>query len=215
MFLLQILAFEAVIAGLLFGSAGRWDLPWFWALVAVHAPMMFVGAWAMGPDLRRERRRPGPGDRDRPYRKGLALGLIAHPVVAGLDARFGWSGGIPAALRATALVLYVAAIGFGDWALAANRFFSSVVRLQSDRGHRVVTDGPYRFVRHPGYASMLIAAACGAVVLGSWWSLLPLVPFAVVLVGRIRLEDRFLHESLPGYVDYAAGVRYRLVPGVW
>jgi protein-S-isoprenylcysteine O-methyltransferase Ste14 len=215
MWVLQVLAFEGVLAALIFGGAGRWDLPWVWALLAMHTVMLSAGAVVMGEELRRERRHPGPGQLDRSLRRGIAAALIAHVLLVGLDARFGWSAEIPTTLRATALTLYVAAFAWGNWAMAANRFFSSVVRLQSDRGHQVVTAGPYRFVRHPGYAGLLVTAVCGGVVMGSWYSLLPLVVGAALLVCRTRLEDRFLHASLPGYVPYAQQVRYRLVPGVW
>lgn len=215
MWIVQVLAFEGVLAALIFGGAGRWDLPWVWALLAVHTVMLSAGAVLMGEELRRERRRLGPGQIDRPLRRGVAVALIAHVLLVGLDARFGWSPAIGSAVRAGALVLYVAAFAWGNWAMATNPFFSSVVRLQRDRGHHVVTAGPYRFVRHPGYAGLLVTAVCGGVVMGSWYSLLPLIAAAAFLVGRTRLEDRFLHESLPGYMAYAQRVRYRLVPGLW
>ena len=100
------------------------------------------------------------------------------------------------------------------WAMAVNRFFSPVVRLQEERGHRLVTDGPYRYIRHPGYAGILLSA-CVGVALGSWWSLLPLVVAMGLILRRTALEDRFLRASLEGYASYAEQVRYRLVPGIW
>jgi protein-S-isoprenylcysteine O-methyltransferase Ste14 len=215
MWVVHVLIVEGVLAALIFGGAGRFDLPWVWALLAVHATMLSVGAILMGDELRRERLRPGPGQCDRPWRRGAAVALLVHVVVVGLDARFGWSPDVPASLRAGALVVYVAAFAWSNWAMTVNRFFSSVVRLQTDRGHRVITDGPYRFVRHPGYVGLLVAAVSGGVVMGSWYSLLPLVPCAAFAVFRTAMEDRFLHKALPGYEAYAARVRYRLVPGVW
>jgi protein-S-isoprenylcysteine O-methyltransferase Ste14 len=211
----MFLVFEAALVALLFGSAGRWDLPWFWALLGVHAVLFFATLMSMDPDLRRERMRPGPGEQDRHLRLLLILTLLAHLVVIGLDARFGWSADIPAAWRAVALAGYAAGFGWSVWAMHVNRFFSRVVRLQTDRGHNVVTAGPYRLVRHPGYVGMSVAVVCESVALGSWWSLLPVVAFAGVVWYRTRLEDRFLHAALPEYPAYAATVRYRLVPGIW
>jgi protein-S-isoprenylcysteine O-methyltransferase Ste14 len=89
------------------------------------------------------------------------------------------------------------------------------VRLQSDRGHHVIDTGPYRFVRHPGYAGMVVACLSGGIVLGSWWSLLPMALFGVMVVRRLTMEDGFLNANLTGYRDYAGRVRYKLLPGLW
>jgi protein-S-isoprenylcysteine O-methyltransferase Ste14 len=101
------------------------------------------------------------------------------------------------------------------YAMSVNRFFSSVVRIQNDRGHHVVDSGPYAYVRHPGYTGMLLFGATLPLALGSWWAFLP--GSAIVLFGfrRLWIEDRFLAANLPGYRDYAARVRYRLLPGIW
>src|SRR5207249_4357953 len=101
-----------------------------------------------------------------------------------------------------------------DWAMI-NRFFSSVVRIQTERGHHVVTVGPYRYVRHPGYAGAIAGFLAGPVVLGSWWAIAAVVPIVAFVLWRTAAEDRFLREKLPGYADYAERVRYRLLPGVW
>jgi protein-S-isoprenylcysteine O-methyltransferase Ste14 len=213
------LTFEIVIAAALFGSAGRLDLPWFWALLTVHAALMAAYLALISPALLRERMRPGPAEaaaRDRWCRSGLSACILAHLVVAGLDAgRFGWSPDIPAAARAAALGCYVLGFVLSLWAILANRFFSSVVRVQHDRGHHVVRVGPYRFVRHPGYLGMLIAIVSESIVFGSIWSLVPTAASAVVLVARTALEDRMLRNELAGYADYAHTVTYRLAPGVW
>jgi protein-S-isoprenylcysteine O-methyltransferase Ste14 len=215
MFLL-IVVFEATMALVLFGAAGRWDLPWFWAVIAIHSFFMMSAVLFMDPELRRERVRPGPGGRDRKFRV-LALPLIlAHLVVAGLDVgRFGWSGPIPVAVHAAALVGYAGGMGLAVWAMTTNRYFSPVVRIQSERGHRLVTSGPYRVLRHPGYAGGIVASLCGGVALGSWWSLLPLTPLVLLFLRRLALEERMLRSELEGYVAYSDRVRYRLVPGLW
>jgi protein-S-isoprenylcysteine O-methyltransferase Ste14 len=201
---------------LLFGVAGRVDLPWFWVLIGVHAVMMFAGGWLMDPDLRKERRRPGGKGLDCGFRPVLSALILAHLVVAALDAgRYGWSPTLPPWLRAAGLAVYVAGFGLSLWAMAANRFFSPVVRLQTERGHEVVRRGPYAYVRHPGYVGVSLAVAGEALVLGSLWSLAPLLPALAVIVWRTTLEDRFLRENLTGYAQYASTVPYRLAPGVW
>ena len=212
----KILVLELGLAVILFGSAGRVDLPWVWALLAIHFCLLTAGFTLMDPTLGSERLRPGPGARDVHLRRLLGLLLVVHLVVAGLDVgRFHWSGRVSAPVRLTALVVYACALSFGMWAMVVNRFFSSAIRLQTDRGHHVIDTGPYRFVRHPGYAGLLVTSVCGGVVIGSWWSLAPLAVAGVIIVRRLLMEDRFLHEQLDGYSTYAARVRYKLVPGLW
>ena len=99
--------------------------------------------------------------------------------------------------------------------MASNRFFSSVVRIQKDRGHTVVTGGPYQFVRHPGYVGGILSALGTALLLGSWWAFVPTGLLVCVIVVRTALEDRTLQAELEGYRDYAGRVRYRLLPGIW
>ena len=213
---LGLVAFETVLGLILFSSAGRVDLPWFWAFLAVHAALMAVGGALMDPDLRRERLRPGGTGVDRGFRPMLTVLVLAHLVVAGLDAgRCGWTPQIGWAARGAGLVLYVAGVGLSLWAMAANRFFSPVVRVQAERGHHVIRSGPYAIVRHPGYVGLLVALASGAVVLGSLWSLVPVIPFAVLVIRRTMLEDRFLRANLAGYGNYTEAVRFRMAPGVW
>lgn len=213
---LRQLFFVTVMATILFGSAGRFDLPWFWALMAVHATAVAMNTRTIDPGLARERWRPGPGGRDR-HLRGIAMPFyLAHLVVAGLDVgRFGWSGTIPLSLRALGLIGYAAGIGLVVWAMSANTFFSPVPRIQRERGHRVITGGPYRYLRHPGYAGGLLTTLCGGIALGSWWSLLPLAPVALFTLRRTVLEDRLLKADLEGYARFAERVRFRLLPGVW
>ncbi len=122
---------------------------------------------------------------------------------------------MPLAVHAAGLIAYVLGMGLAMRALVVNRFFSPVIRIQVERGHRLITGGPYRFVRHPGYAGMLLSFLGSGLVLGSWWSFLPLIPALVLILRRTILEDRHLREHLEGYVGYAERVRSRLLPGVW
>jgi protein-S-isoprenylcysteine O-methyltransferase Ste14 len=214
--ILKVLVLETALFGLVLVSAGRLDLPWVWALLAVHATLLTIGYSLLDPTLGEERVRPGPGATDAPLRRMIAVLLLTHLVVVGLDiGRFHWSGSIPAAVRVPALVLFACGLGFSLWAMVVNRFFSSAIRLQTDRGHRVIDSGPYSLVRHPGYAGLLVSATAGGVVMGSWWSLLPLGLAFVVVLRRLVIEDVFLHRELEGYATYAGRVRYKLVPGLW
>ena len=136
-------------------------------------------------------------------------------IIAGLDHRCRWSAVFPTWLNILGLVMVSFGYGFAVWALIENPYFSSTVRIQRDRGHVVCDTGPYRIVRHPGYAGNILPLAGIVLALGSVWTLIPaLVAFIIVAI-RTALEDRTLQEELPGYRDYARRVRYRLIPGIY
>jgi protein-S-isoprenylcysteine O-methyltransferase Ste14 len=214
--IVRVLGFVAALAAVLFLAAGRLRLPWFWAFLGVHAALLAVQQATLDADLRKERRAPGPGGVDRALRP-VALPLyLGHLIVAGLDAgRFHWSGPIPWFVHAAGLAGYACGLGLAVWAMAVNRFFSPVARLQCERGHSLVTAGPYRALRHPGYAGGLLAMLSSGLALGSWWSLLPLLPVALLTLRRTVLEDRLLQAALEGYGPYVQRVPSRLVPGIW
>jgi len=142
---------------------------------------------------------------------------VSYPlfIVAGLDHRFGWSPVFPTWLNLLGLVLTALGYAFGVWALVENRFFSTVVRIQADRGHVVCDSGPYRIVRHPGYAGTILAMLGIVLALSSLWTLIPAAVALVITVIRTALEDRTLQEELPGYRDYTQRVRYRLIPWIY
>ena len=203
-------------AAALFASAGTFAIAAFWVYLAILA-IVFVASFAMlDPGLLRERMRPG----GKPPPLGLKLFtvvLLLHLVVAGLDrGRLHLSDGIPPWLQATGLAVVAAAYALVLWAMRVNRFFSSVVRIQLDRGQRVVATGPYSFIRHPGYAAGTLIVLASGIALGSWLAAVLLVvttlPF---LFYRAITEDRVLLAELPGYREYAGRVRWRLIPGVW
>jgi protein-S-isoprenylcysteine O-methyltransferase Ste14 len=140
-----------------------------------------------------------------------AIGLI----VAGLDHRFSWTAMLPTGLHIAGLVLLAAGYALGAWAMAVNRFFSAVVRIQKERGHAVVTGGPYRLVRHPSYAGGLLATVGIPLLLNSWWAFIPASAIVALTIVRTAMEDHTLQNELPGYAEYAHKTRYRLVPGIW
>jgi len=145
---------------------------------------------------------------------GVVAGLAQ---LAGLDrGRFHWSDGVPAWLRAAGLIALAAGYGLALWAMLVNRFFSSVVRIQSDRGQYVVTSGPYRWIRHPGYLAGIMVIVASGIALGSWLATALLIVLSLpFLLYRAITEDRVLQAELPGYRDYAARVRWRVLPGIW
>ena len=136
-------------------------------------------------------------------------------IVAGLDHRRGWSPVFPLWLIVLGFILISLGYAFATWALVENRFFSSTVRIQTDRGHAVCDSGPYRIVRHPGYAGNILPLLGIVLALGSVWTLIPAAVALIIAVIRTQLEDQTLQNELPGYRDYARRVRYRLIPGIY
>jgi protein-S-isoprenylcysteine O-methyltransferase Ste14 len=208
--------FLLLTAVALFVSAGTMAIPAFWIYLAIFAAV-FVSAFLwLDPDLLRERMRPG--GRRPPLTLRLFSGvLFLHWIVAGLDrGRFHWSDNVPPRLQAVGLLALIVGYGLAFWAMTVNRFFSSVVRIQTDRGHVVVTSGPYAVIRHPGYTAGIIIMVASGIALGSWISAVVLIVLSVpFLLYRVVTEDRVLRVELPGYSDYAARVRWRLFPGLW
>jgi protein-S-isoprenylcysteine O-methyltransferase Ste14 len=207
---------------ILFLAAGTIDWIWGWAQLIVLA--LFLAAHPLllipiNPELLAEREK---GFRDEGVKSwdkwiaGLAAGtLLPLWVVAGLDVRFQWTGDMSFILHLGGLLANSLGYGLFLWAMVSNAFFSEGVRIQQERDHSVATGGPYRYVRHPGYAGAIVAALATPLLLGSLWALIPAVLSAILYVVRTGLEDRTLLEELPGYGDYARQTRWRLLPGVW
>jgi protein-S-isoprenylcysteine O-methyltransferase Ste14 len=211
----RLLIFLGLLLGILFGVAGRWDLPFFWAYLGVVGAFALTFRLVVDPGLQQERIGAGSGKRALGFRLLLLPFVLAHVVLACLDAgRFRWSN-MPLAVQVAGLVGMVLGLGLVMWSMAVNRFFSPAVRIQHERGHYVIRGGPYRWLRHPGYLGMIVAAACSGPALGSWWSMLPVAGYVLVILCRTAAEDRFLRAELAAYGKYAEDVHYRLVPGVW
>ncbi len=215
----QIVIGLSVQAGLLFVAAGRLDWVWAWAFVGVYAGTVILITLIIlprSPELIAERGEIGKGERrDRVLGWLIVITGMAMLAVAGLDERYNWSPVLPLAVHLAALVLAVLGYALVGWSIVANRFFSSVVRIQDDRGHAVATGGPYRYVRHPGYVGYITNWLATALMLGSLWALIPAALVMILLVVRTALEDRTLLDELPGYAEYTQRTRYRLLPGVW
>lgn len=220
--ILLLLIFLLVIPLLPLLIGGRWSWWEAWAYAAIFIVGFIISrilTLRKNPDLLLERVRFAVHEDVKPWDKVLAPlvgfggGLIA--VVAGFDERFGWTAAFSPAVKILALGLILAGFALATYALVENRFFSSVVRIQTERGHKVVTGGPYRWVRHPGYAGSLLTYLALPLLLDSWWAYLMVLIIAPLLVIRTHLEDKTLIDELEGYADYTRQVRYRLLPGIW
>ena len=202
------------------GDLGWWQA-WTYSLLILAAG---IGGriWAeqRHPGLTAERQNIANIQNAKAWDKVLAPLMavsISYPmvIVAGLDHRYNWSPEFPLWINVIGFILIAFGYAFAAWAVAENRFFSSMVRIQTDRGHVVCDTGPYRFVRHPGYSGNILPLFGIVLALDSVWTLIPAAVALIIMVIRTVLEDQTLQEELPGYRDYARRVRYRLIPGIY
>jgi protein-S-isoprenylcysteine O-methyltransferase Ste14 len=221
---IKLVLFVFVIpAILLFGASGRlnWIMAWvFIGLSTVLTVVSRVLVWRVNPELIKERAESLDKTDVKPWDRVIVpLVAIFGPwillLVAGLDKRNGWSPEVAPWLQWLALAVMVLGYALGIWAMLSNRFFSGVVRIQTDRGHIVETGGAYRYVRHPGYVGGILGDIAMPIILGSLWALAVSGVLIIAIVIRTALEDRTLQAELPGYKEYTQQTRYRLLPGVW
>jgi protein-S-isoprenylcysteine O-methyltransferase Ste14 len=207
---------NSVLAAIVVVAAGSRLVQAEWIYLGVVSTMTLVAALIADPEMMAERSRPGPGSTHSGDRHTATLLFLATVTIGALDAgRWHWTPAVPHSIQITVLVILGLAMALETWAMAVNPFFSSAIRLQSDRGHHVISRGPYRFVRHPGYFAMLAIMPATAVALGSFIALFSALCYSVLILWRTANEDRFLAERLAGYAAYGKAVRYRLMPGIW
>ncbi|MCP3388495.1 isoprenylcysteine carboxylmethyltransferase family protein [Bradyrhizobium sp. CCGB12] len=219
--LLQNTIFVVGMGALLFASAGTLHWPSAWVLLVTSALLGPLCGWwlyRIDPALLAERLRPVL-QRDQPaadkiFMTVFIVAMLAWLVAMGIDRRI-QSSEMPVALQILGLVLFLASTLVTMWVFRENSFAAPVVKLQAERAQRVISTGPYAHVRHPMYSGMILFFAGMPLLLGSWWGLAMVPLFAALFAVRIGIEERTLREGLPGYADYAARVRYRLVPGLW
>jgi protein-S-isoprenylcysteine O-methyltransferase Ste14 len=210
-----------VQAVVLFLAAGRLDMPRAWIYLCLNLVFSTAGViiiWKLIPELLNRRGGINPGTKS--WDKVILLTyfpliLIVLPLTAGLDVgRYNWSN-LSIHFTILGIALYSFAFFIAQWAMAENKFFEGTMRIQEDRDHSVVTTGPYRIVRHPGYVGMILASLSPPLIIGSLYALIPAGLGVVLIAIRTYLEDKTLRNELNGYTEYAKGVRYRLLPGVW
>jgi protein-S-isoprenylcysteine O-methyltransferase Ste14 len=204
----------------LFWAAGKVDWWQAWAAIGVMAAWILATAiiiLRINPALLAERLGPRKGAKawDTAIMSVVGLAQLGRYVLAGLDQRYDWTGGMALGVEIAALVLSALGYALVVWATASNAYFSQIVRIQEERGHKVATGGPYHYVRHPAYAGAILYELSVPILLGSWWAAAPSLLSAILLVTRTALEDRTLQSELDGYPEYSQQVPSRLMPGVW
>lgn len=212
--------FFILIAAILFLAAGRFNWTWAWVYLGICLVSVLINGTVMlrtGPETIAERGELKMTKKWDKVVSGLyALAMyFALPLVAGLDVRFGWVRDLGIAWHVAGAVVLAVGLELSAWAMIANAYFSTAVRIQSDRGHTVCSTGPYRFVRHPGYVGFILHSISVPFLLGSLWALIPGITAMVLMIIRTSLEDRTLQDELTGYQDYVQKVCYRLVPSIW
>ena len=213
---IQSALFVLAMTVALFASAGTVVIAGFWLFIVIQAAGIVASFVLLPPDLVRERMRPGGQKPPLGLRLAVLVLFVAF-VFAGLDrGRFHWSDNVPPWLQGLSLAGVAASYAFVFWAMTVNRFFSSIVRIQADRGQYVIASGPYAYIRHPGYLGGFVIVLCTGPALGSWLTAALLIACGLpFLMHRVITEDRVLRAELPGYEGYAGRVRWRLIPGIW
>ncbi len=209
-----------IYALMLFWPAGTVNWPMGW--VVIVAMVLWVAGTAAVtipryPELLAERVGPRKGGKswDTAILGIFGVMMVAKLLLAGFDFRLGWTKEFPLWLEILGLIVALPGYAVVVWATGSNAYFSQIVRIQTERGHRVADGGPYRFVRHPSYVGIIASELGTAAMLGSGWALVPAAISAVLMILRTALEDRTLQAELDGYADFAKRTRYRLIPGVW
>jgi protein-S-isoprenylcysteine O-methyltransferase Ste14 len=219
--LLQNTIFVVAMGALLFAVAGtlHWPAAWvFLVTSAILGPASGLWLARTDPALLAERLRPtfqaGQPAADKKFMLAFVVAVLVWLIAIGLDRR-AHASGVPLLLQVLGLAMYLVSTAFIMWVFRENSFAAPVVKVQAARHHRVVSSGPYAFVRHPMYSGVMLFFLGVPLLLGSWWGLALAPLFVVLFAIRARIEERALVEGLPDYADYAARVRYRLVPGLW
>ena len=219
--LLQNTFFVVAMGALLFASAGTLRWPGAWAMLATSAVLgPACGLWLAktDPALLEERmkltaREEQPAA-DKRFMLVFAAATFLWLITMGLDRRMQASD-VPLALQMLGLAMYLASTAFIMWVFRENSFAAPVIKVQRARDPHVISTGPYAFVRHPMYSGIMLFFVGVPLLLGSWWGVVLAPIFAVLFAVRAGIEERALVAGLPGYADYAARVRYRLLPGIW
>jgi protein-S-isoprenylcysteine O-methyltransferase Ste14 len=219
--LIRFISGLVLIGVFFFGTAGTLKWPEAWIFIGIQFSWSTIHAlWLMkhNPELLKDRLsivKKSTKRWDKLIQIVSTPFFLAFLAIPGLDAvRFRWSR-VPTAVEAICFVLAAAALFWNSWVMRENTYLSRVVAIQTERGHQVITTGPYRYIRHPLYAATILLFFCLPLALGSLYTLIPGAFLTVSVVVRAYLEDRTLHKELEGYVDYARRTKYRLIPGIW
>lgn len=217
--ILRALAAPLLMIGLLFFVAGRWNYWQAWVYTTLNMIILILMGTLLpkNTELVEERLNPKEGMKgwDKFYFAVTTPLYMIALVIGGLDARFGWTTNLPLTIYWASVLLYLLGQAIFLWARYTNNYFSSVVRIQTDRGQTVCKQGPYHYVRHPGYVGGFLFTITLGLLLGSWWASIPQVIAALMIIWRTAREDKTLQAELPGYAEFTQETKYRLLPGVW
>jgi protein-S-isoprenylcysteine O-methyltransferase Ste14 len=211
----------AVLLAAFFGSAGTlaWPEAWLYMIIQYSFSMTFA-IWLKkyNPELLRDRMaflKPAAKRWDKAILLVSTIVFVPYLILPGLDAvRFQWSS-VPSLIKVVAFIGIILSLVLVFWVMKENTYLSRIVEIQKERGHRVITTGPYQFVRHPMYLAVIVLFNSIPVALGSLWSLIPSAVLTLLILIRTFLEDKTLHEELQGYSSYAEKVKYRIILGIW
>jgi protein-S-isoprenylcysteine O-methyltransferase Ste14 len=218
--LVSLAVWLAIMIAALFGSAGTWDWPRGWLFFGVYCALTAIACvwlWIVNPEIFAARSKIQKGTKgwDQVLTVVIIITFVAVEIVPALDdGRFHWA---PQGHGIVALGNVLFAPGFMGfaWAQSVNRNFEATVRIQTDRGHQVITTGPYAVVRHPGYAFAILMVIGIPLAMGSLYGLIPVGVGVLLVLVRTLGEDATLKAELPGYAEYAARVKQRWIPGIW
>jgi protein-S-isoprenylcysteine O-methyltransferase Ste14 len=216
----QIIFQFILVAAILFIASGTLDWLWAWIYLLVSFGILIVNMLVLvpkHPELVAERSREKENTKvwDRILTKVIFFFTIIGLIVAGLDKRFSLTHYLASWFHISGLILYVLGQFLFTWSMTANEFFATTVRLQKDRGQKVAEQGPYQYVRHPGYLGMILSMIAFPIALGTYWVF---IPYGIGIIGyivRTAFEDNTLTQELVGYSQYKEKVKYRLIPGIW
>jgi protein-S-isoprenylcysteine O-methyltransferase Ste14 len=214
---LQVVSQLIIIMLILFVSAGQLDWKWAWSYFIISILVLIINAIVLPKELISERGKKKENVKkwDRIITGLNFIPVIGILIISGLDFRFKWSPEINIWLHISGVILFVIGNMLFTWSMVSNKFFSTLVRIQSERNHTVAEKGPYKYIRHPGYLGFIIFNASTPLLLGTFWALIPTTIVILLFIVRTHLEDKTLKVELRGYKEYAEKVKYRLIPGIY
>ena len=215
--LFQVLLTFLLQSIIMFISAWTIKWQWAWILISANIFILLINLYVLPIEVIEERGRKKENVKkwDKILASASIIPILGIYAVAGFDYRFYWSIDLDASIHIISLVCYFFGSMLFTWAMVSNNYFSTMVRLQTDRGHQVATGGPYRFVRHPGYIGFIVTMIAIPLILGSLYGLIMSAIAVIIFVIRTALEDKTLKAELEGYLDYSKRVKYRLFPHIW
>ena len=208
------LVFQSLI---LFISAGTLYWMWAWIFMLTGAIILVINFMVLPREVIEERgRKKGNVKKwDKILTTISIIPLLGIYIISGLDYRFKWSGDLHISINISGIVLSFLGAMLFTWSMVSNRYFSTMVRIQEERGHQVATEGPYKYVRHPGYVGYIVMVISTPLALASLYALIMSLIVSAIFIIRTALEDKTLSIELDGYKEYSKKVRYRLIPFIW